>query len=137
MFLEVLNDLLMSSSIFYVYFGMLLMTIGISQLLIIQHNLRGPQYEFSLYDVKYVKLRIACSDMPLSSQQLFMNWFVKSFQRIAHFDDDDEDDSVPYFTQYLQIREDNDGQKQHTHEPAEILDCYWNDNCTRISCRMW
>lgn len=104
MFLDVINDLLINSSIFYIYFGFLFMTFGISQLLIIQQRFQGIHENYSLDEIKHLDIHVNHFEKPLVSHERFILWFVKSFQRIKK-PDDDEDESNPYFYhKLLQIR---------------------------------
>lgn len=104
MFLELLNDLFMSSSILYFYFGILIMTIGFHQLLLLQQNSWKAQANFHLDDHRYLKVDGPSFEMLASANEPYIIWFVKSFKRIDKPDDDQEDDSTSYFTKSFKIR---------------------------------
>lgn len=104
MVLELLNDLFINSSMFYFYFGMIIITIGVSQLLMIHHNARGTQTNFSIRQAQNISLNVASYDKPLVSHELFIIWFVKSFKRIVKLDDDQEPACTSCFHERFKIR---------------------------------
>lgn len=103
MFLEVLNDLFMSSSVFYVYFGMLLLTIGVSQLFALHLDTWHTRRNWSIEYEQSMKVDRSVNEKPGTINEVFIIWFVKSFKRIDGLDDD-ADVSNSYFHLYLKIR---------------------------------
>lgn len=104
MFLEMINDLVMGSPIFYLYFGMFIMTIGISKLLIVQQSIWRTRTNINLDDNQSIKVNVSAFERPLISHELFIIWFVKSFKRIDKPDDDLEDPSTSYLYNEVKIR---------------------------------
>lgn len=104
MFLELINDLFMSSSVFYVYFGMLLLTIGVSQLFALHLQTWNNGTNWSLNHQQLMKVDRTSNQKPLSMNETFITWFVKAFKRIDTIDDDQEDGSNSYFKHHLNIR---------------------------------
>src|SRR5690625_1191339 len=104
MFLEMINDVVMGSSIFYLYFGMVMMTIGISKLFIVHQSTWRTRTNISLKDNQSIKISVSAFERPLISHELFIIWFVKSFKRIDKPDDDLEDPSFSYLYKKVKIR---------------------------------
>jgi len=104
MFLEMINDVFMSSSIFYFYFGMFIMTIGVSKLLMIQHNLWKTHSHIRLEDSQSIHVVVFGYERPLMSHQRFIIWFIKSCKRLDQPDDDLEDPSISYLYKVVKIR---------------------------------
>lgn len=104
MFLEMINDVVMGSSIFYLYFGMVMMTIGISKLFIVHQGIWRTRTNISLKDNQSIKISCSSFERPLISHELFIIWFVKSFKRIDKPDDDLEDQSISYLYMEVKIR---------------------------------
>lgn len=104
MFLELINDLLIHSTVFYIYFGMLLVTIGISQVFVMRSftwHSHSPIYVKDPFDIK--RYLDHCLEI-LTADQKVLHWFVKSFKRIDTVDDDEEDESNSYISHILNIR---------------------------------
>jgi hypothetical protein len=104
MFLEMINDLFMSSSIFYFYFGMFIMTIGISKLFTLQQGHWRTRTNISFNDNESMRANVSFFERILVSHELFIIWFVKSFKRIDKPDDDLEDLSISYLYTEIKIR---------------------------------
>lgn len=104
MFLELINDVFMSSSVFYIYFGMLLLTIGFSQLFALHLSTWNTHTNWSFHHHQHMKVDGSSHEKPISMNEIFIIWFVKSFKRIDGLDDDQEDVSNSYFDENLQIR---------------------------------
>lgn len=104
MLLELINDVFMSSSIFYVYFGAIFLTIGVRQLYILHHQGWKSDTPFLLKQHQYIKIDVDSFEQRMLMNELFIIWFVKTFKRIDKPDDDKEDDSFSYFKRYLKIR---------------------------------
>lgn len=104
MFLEMINDVFMSSSIFYFYFGMFIMTIGISKLFLLHHNLWRTRTNIRLDDRCSIDIVVSIYERPLISHEQFIIWFVKSFKRIDQPDDDIEGPSNSYLYNVVKIR---------------------------------
>lgn len=103
MFLELMNDLLINSSMFYVYFGMIIATIGISQLLLMQyHGLNSRRSVLT----EQVNIPISSSHEQLFHvfNEPFIVWFGKSCKRMFTTDDDLEDNNSSYFIRTHKIR---------------------------------
>lgn len=103
MFLELLNDLFVNSSIFYFYFGFILTAIGVSQFVRLNHYALHSRYEFSLHERKAIKIDIEYIEKPMIRNESIIVWFVKTSKRIDK-PDDKEDDSASYFNKKLKIR---------------------------------
>lgn len=104
MFLELLNDLFINSPMFHVYFGILLSTIGLSQLVRLSHYALNSRYEVALHKRKTLKIDIEFIEKPIIPNESIIIWFIKSFKRIDKPDDDKEDSPFPYFTNAFKIR---------------------------------
>lgn|SRR5690625_2697405 len=104
MFLEMINDVFMSSSIFYFYFGMFIMTIGVSKLFMLHQNIWRTRTNISLNDNQSIEIIVSTSERPPISHELFIIWFVKSFKRIDKPDDDLEDSFTSYLYKTVKIR---------------------------------
>lgn len=103
MFLELISDVLMNSAMFYMYFGLILATIGISQLLIMQYHTVYTRN--SLYTEKVnIQLYATFEKQSVVFNEPFIVWFGKSCKRMFTTDDDLEDDSLSYFMQIDKIR---------------------------------
>jgi len=104
MFLEMINDVFMSSSIFYFYFGMFIMTIGVSKLLMLQHNLWKTHANIRLNNSQSIGVAEFRYERPPMSHQRFIIWFIKSCKRLDQPDDDGEDPSISYLYKGVKIR---------------------------------
>src|SRR5690625_4671024 len=104
MFVELINDLFMSSSVFYLYFGLLIITFGISQLSMVHQNGWKMRPNFSLIDHQYMKIDVSLIEKPLINHELYIRWFIKALKRIDTLDDDKEDASNSYFNRNSKIR---------------------------------
>lgn len=104
MFVELINDLFMSSSVFYLYFGLLIVTFGIGQLSMVHQNGWKMRANFSLIDHQYMKIDVSLIEKPLINHELYIRWFIKALKRIDTLDDDKEDASNSYFNRNSKIR---------------------------------
>ncbi len=104
MFLELMNDVLINSSVFYIYFGMFLAVVGLGQLFIIQKSYWKMQQNISLSDYRRVNVDISLLEMPLVCHETFVNWFIKTFKRTDKLSTDEEDESTSYFARVFKIR---------------------------------
>lgn len=104
MFLELINDVLMGSSVFYVYFGILLLTIGAGQLSALHFQAWQTRSSFFIDDNQSVKMDVGFYETPVQVNGPFIMWFVKVFKRIDKLDDDKEDNKASYFKQSFKIR---------------------------------
>lgn len=104
MFLEMINDLFMGSSIFYFYFGMFIMTIGISKMFVIRQSIWRTRTNIRLADHQSIKIAVLTAERQLVSHELFITWFVKTFKRIDQPDDDLEGPSSSYLYNKVKIR---------------------------------
>lgn len=96
MFLELINDLFISSSVFYAYFGILLLTVGFSQLFILHHHVWKTQTDVWIGDYQYITLDHLLYEQPILVNERIIIWFVKTFKKINKRDDDEEDESASY-----------------------------------------
>lgn len=88
---------------FYVYFGMVIATIGISQLLLMQyHSLNNRRNVFS--EQANIPMSAAHEQQYHVFNEPFIVWFGKSCQRKYTTDDDLEDDNFSYFIRTHKIR---------------------------------
>lgn len=103
MILELFHDVLINSSMFYVYFGMILVTIGIGQLLLLQyHSFQGRKYvQTDQINIHLLKVH---EEQYFVFNEPFMIWFGKSCKRMFTTDDDLEDDYSSYFNVKRKIR---------------------------------
>lgn len=104
MFLELMNDLLINSPMFYVYFGIVLSTIGAIQLIRMSQYVFNSGYEVTLHRHKTININIELIDKPIIPDEPKIIWFIKSFKRINKPDDDKEDSQFSYFTNAFKIR---------------------------------
>ncbi len=104
MFLEMINDVFMSSSIFYFYFGMVMMTIGVSKLFMLHQNIWRTRTNISLDDSQSINVAVSIYERSLISHELFIIWFVKSCKRMDQPDDDLEAPSISYLYKEVKIR---------------------------------
>jgi len=104
MFLDLLNDLFVNSSVFYIYFGMFIITIGISQLLILHQDIWRIRTHLNVNHYQDRQVDSSLFEKPLVSHELFIMWFVKTCKRIDKLDSDQEDESNSYFNHHLKIR---------------------------------
>lgn len=104
MFLDLFNDLFINSSLFYVYFGVLLTTIGIHQFGYLRYTMVTTRSEFVIKDCNNVKLDLEGLKKPVFSNESFIVWFIVTFKRIDLPDDDKEDATFSNFIHMLKIR---------------------------------
>lgn len=121
MLLELINDVFMNSSIFYVYFGVIFLTIGIRQLYILHQGWQADT-SFSLKQHQYIKVDVNSFEQRVLMNELFIVWFVKTFKRIDKPDDDKEDDSFSYFKWDLKIRGGQLWKQTAYSQPYENID---------------
>lgn len=104
MYLDLINDLFVNSSVFYLYFGILLISIGATQLIGLQFNIRKTKISFNTDDHKQIKINDDYFDSSLIMLDYLINWFVKTFKRIDKLVDDNEDAFSSYFNNNFKIR---------------------------------
>ncbi|MEI3606265.1 hypothetical protein SPD48_11220 [Pseudogracilibacillus sp. SE30717A] len=104
MLLELINDILINSSVFYIYFGMFLAVIGLGQLFIIQKSFCKIQQSIKLNDYRSLDVDNSLLEMPFVCHEIFVNWFVKTFKRTDKPSTNEEDESNSYFIWICKIR---------------------------------
>lgn len=104
MFLELVNDLFLNSSVFYVYFGIFLLTLGINQLGVMQSFNWQNRAQVFIKEQRRIKIAPFHMIEMKTIDEVFMTWFVKSFKRIDTVDDDEADGSNSYLNAMLKIR---------------------------------
>src|SRR5690625_7542525 len=87
MFLEMLNDLFMSSSVFYICFGMLLLTVGVSQLFALHLHTWNTRANWPIKYEQSLMVDRLVHEQPLTMHEVFIIWFVKSLKAIERLDD--------------------------------------------------
>lgn len=102
-FLELIHDVLINSSMFYVYFGMILVTIGIGQLLLLQYRSFHARKCVQTNQTN-IQFRKAYEEQNLVFNEPFMIWFGRSCKQILTTDDDLEDDQSSYINDKDKIR---------------------------------
>ncbi|GEN89218.1 hypothetical protein MKY30_12220 [Oceanobacillus sp. FSL W8-0428] len=87
MFLELFNNTFIDSSIFYMYFGVVLMTMGIMYFVNLHHN-TPVVYEYS-FGGRHQNIKINKNQMgkTLIINEPFMIWLIITFKRIDQKDD--------------------------------------------------
>src|SRR5699024_1614343 len=103
MLLEVLNSTLIDSSFFYLYFGIILISLGSLVLMNIQWNKSMTTNSFTLYNHQMMKVNPRQMSKPVMTREPFVDWLTLTHSRINR-NDDKEDDSASYFTSDFKIR---------------------------------
>ena len=104
MFFELINEVFMGSSVFYVYFGMLLLTIGAGQLSALHFQAWKVRSSLIVNDHQGIHLDVRSCEAVGRVNEPFIMWFAKVFKRIDKLDDDKEDNKASYFKQSFKIR---------------------------------
>ncbi|GGE81132.1 hypothetical protein [Priestia taiwanensis] len=103
MFFDLLNDMLISSSMFYMYLSLLLVVIGMSYMFRLQQRNWVLQAQFYVNKHTNMKINRACIEIPRSKHESVMEWITLIFKRIDERDDKEADTSS-YFNQIVKIR---------------------------------
>lgn len=103
MFLELFHNAFIDSSIFYMYFGVILMTMGIMYFVNLHHNTLII-YEYS-FGSRHQNIKININQMgkTLIINEPFMIWLIITFKRIGQKDDKIDSESS-YFKNEFKIR---------------------------------
>lgn len=104
MYLELINDLFINSYIFYLYFGMILVAVGVSQLINLNHSFFQTQSFFSVDRQQQIDVDNYQVVVPSILHETFISWFNKSCKIIDKLDDDQEEPSHSYVYQIFNIR---------------------------------
>jgi len=104
MFLELINEVFMGSTVFYVYFGILLLTIGAGQLSALGFQAWQTRSSLIIDKNQSVDMAVGSCETPVQVNEPFIMWFAKVFKRMDTFDDDKEDNKAFYFKQSFKIR---------------------------------
>src|SRR5690625_4030044 len=105
MFFELINEVFMGLSVFYVYFGMLLLTIGAGQLSALHFQAWQVRSSLIVNDHQAIHLDVrSCEAVGRVNESVIM-WFAKVYIRIDKLVDDEEDNIVSYFKLSFKIRE--------------------------------
>lgn len=103
MFLELLNNAFTDSSLFYLYFGIILVSFGAMHIIHFHNN--NPLMDDYLFVDKHQNIKISLTYMEkaLITTKPFLDWLILTFKRIDE-KDDKEDNSFSYFNRALKIR---------------------------------
>lgn len=103
MLLELFNNAFIDSSIFYMYFGVILMTMGIMYFVNLHHN-TPIIYEYS-FGSKHRNIKINMNQMgkTLIINEPFLIWLIITFKRVDQ-KDDKMDNVSSYFKNEFKIR---------------------------------
>jgi hypothetical protein len=103
MSLDLFSDILISSSMFYLYIGLLLMIIGMSYVLKFQQRNWMSHTQFFVDQHKNIKINIDCIEKPVVMNESFIEWIILIFKRIDERDDK-EASTFSYFNHLVKIR---------------------------------
>lgn len=103
MFLELLNNAFMDSSFFYLYFGIILVSLGFMYLIHLHNNHLVSCNFFFADKHQYIKINFNSIWKPLVIHESFIVWFITTFRRIEE-KDDKEDILSSYFKKDFKIR---------------------------------
>lgn len=103
MFLELLNNAFIDSSLFYFYFGIILVSFGFTYFINF-HNNDSVMSDYFLGD-KHQNIKVNLSHMKKSLiiNESFIVWLIITFKRTDE-KDDKEDNSSSYFKNEFKIR---------------------------------
>ncbi|WP_152657872.1 hypothetical protein [Oceanobacillus sp. CFH 90083] len=103
MFLELFHNAFIDSSIFYMYFGVILMTMGIMYFVKLHHN-HPVVYNYVFDDNRQdIKINISHLEKTLIINEPFIIWFIITCKRIDE-KDDKNDNVFSYFNKEFKIR---------------------------------
>lgn len=103
-FLEVISEFFMNSAVFYLYFGMILMAIGLTQISFLQYQGHKVQIAVHLKEVALKQIEKQWFTKPLIHHVNFIKWFIKTFRRMNKMSTDIEDDGASNFLNRYKIR---------------------------------
>lgn len=103
MFLELFNNAFMDSSIFYLYFGVILMTIGIMYFVNLHHNNPIVRDYFFVDKHQSSKIDLSAIGKTLIINEPFITWLIITFKRTDE-NDGKEDVIASYFKNEFKIR---------------------------------
>lgn len=103
MFLELFNSAIIDSSIFYMYFGVMLMTMGVMFFVHFHHN-NPIVYDYVLgNEHRNIKINIRYMDKTFIINEPFIIWLIVTCKRIDE-KDDKNDSTASYFKKKFKIR---------------------------------
>jgi len=103
MFLELFHNAFIDSSIFYMYFGVILMTMGIMYFVNLHHN-HPIIYDYVIGDKRQdIKINISHMKKTLIINEPFIIWLIITCKRIDETDDKNDNVSS-YFKNAFKIR---------------------------------
>jgi|SRR5699024_1231593 len=121
MFLELFNNAFIDSSIFYLYFGVILMTIGIMYFVNLHHNNAIVRESFFVDKHQKIKINLSHMEKALIINEPFIVWLIIAFKRIDE-KDDKADNFSSYFKNELKIRGGEKWDKKAYLQPYENID---------------
>ncbi|MCM3740302.1 hypothetical protein M3210_08465 [Oceanobacillus luteolus] len=103
MFLELLNNAVIDSSLFYFYFGILLVSFGFMYL--INHHNVDSFVSGYFWENKHQNIKVNLSQLkkPFIINEPFIVWLIITFKRIDE-KDDKEENIASYFNNEFKIR---------------------------------
>lgn len=103
MLLEFLNSALIDSSFFYVYFGIIIISLGALVLMNIQWNKSMTTHAFFIKNHQMLKVNPSQINKPIMTRESFIDWLTLIQSRTSE-KDDKEDNTSSYFTSDFKIR---------------------------------
>ncbi|WP_405096924.1 hypothetical protein [Oceanobacillus sp. FSL H7-0719] len=103
MFLELLNNAFIDSTLFYLYFGIILVSFGIMYFINIHNNHSVISDYFYGHKQENTKSNLSHMRKPIIINESFAIWLIITFKRINE-KDDKEDNSPSYFKNEFKIR---------------------------------
>lgn len=103
MILELFNNAFIESSIFYMYFGVVLVTMGIMYFVHLHHS-HPIVYDYDFGDKhQNIKINISHMKKTLMINEAFVVWLILTFKRIDEIDGK-TDNLASYFNKKFKIR---------------------------------
>lgn len=103
MLLEFLNSALMDSSFFYLYFGILIISLGKFVLMNIQWNKSMATHSLFIKNHQLMKVNPSQINKPIMTREPFIDWLTLVHSKTSE-KDDKEDHTSSYFTSDFKIR---------------------------------
>lgn len=103
MLLELFHEAFLSSSLFYLYFGVLLTTIGIGYFVQLGFHTDFFRHCFLVNEQKQIKINTKQAVETMLVNEPFVIWRIVTFKRSDEASDD-EDDSFSYLNNAFKIR---------------------------------
>jgi len=86
LYFELLNELVMQSTLFYVYFGFIFVTIGMVLFFILQANLTSESLTYHVEEK--VEEQTIVNILPVRLDEQFITWFIRTYRKANIIPDD-------------------------------------------------